>query len=140
MSLSSNARKIDRAFSRLKASEAKIVRDGMIRLAKRGIEYLVDAHERHAQDMRHTTERDTLAWAVSHNGDVIASGSHYGDGSDIGNAKYMAESILSSTKGWVAVILSEMYGYYRADYEQDFLYETAFNTQAEFQTYFKKIR
>ena len=135
-----NAATIRRAFERFKASKDDIIRDGMIRLAKAGLEYLVFVHNAHSMFMEHTNETDTLAWAVSHDGLVIASGCHEGGDDDMpGTAQITASNILSGTTGWVAIILSEMEGYYRVDYEEDFLFDTSFNTASEFQTYFKKI-
>jgi len=135
-----NESTIKRAFARLQERKDTIIREGMINLAKAGLEYLVAVHNMHEMFMAHTTETDTLAYAVAHDGLIVASGCHNGGDDDLpGSATDAAISILSGTSGWVAVILSEMEGYYRVDYEQDFLFDVSFHTVAEFQTYFKKI-
>lgn len=131
---------ITRAFARFRGNVSKICQEGMIRLAKAGLDYLVSAHNEHAMFMAHTTEDNTMGWAVSFNGKVVASGAYEGNGDTMpGSAEQTAASILASTTGWVAVILSEMEGYYRVDYEMDFLNNAKITTRAEFQTYFKKI-
>ena len=140
MGQNQNKATIERAFARLQERKDAIIREGMIRLAKAGLEYLVEVHNMHEMFMQHVTENDTMAYAVSHNGQIIASGYHNGgeDGFP-GSADTIATSLLTGTSGWVAIILSEMEGYYRVDYEQDFLFDVSFKTAAEFQTYFKKI-
>lgn len=131
---------INQAFKRLTICEMNVIREGMIRLAKAGLAYLVEMHNMHELFMSHTTEKDTMAWAVGYNGLVIASGFYDGGDDDMpGTADATAASIIEGTTGWVAVILSEMEGYYRVDYEEDFLTDTSFNTASEFQTYFKKV-
>lgn len=135
-----NSMVIRRAFDRLRDNKDRIIEEGMIRLAKAGLDYLVDVHNQHELFMEHVTETNTMAWAVSHDGRVVASGHHEGNDDDMpGTAEQTASSILSSTSGWVAILLSEMEGYYRVDYEEDFLFDTEFNTASEFQTYFKRI-
>lgn len=136
-----NSMVIRRAFDRLCENKDRIIEEGMIRLAKAGLAYLVEVHNAHEMFMEHVTETDTMAWAVSHNGSIVATGCHEGTDDDMpGTAQQTASSILSSTNGWVAIILSEMEGYYRVDYEEDFLFDTSFNTASEFQTYFKRIK
>lgn len=137
---SRNNKVIQNAFSRFLKNEESVTREGMCVLAKAGLDYLIDAHDFHAQLMMHTTENDTMGYAVAHNGTIVASGSHNGGDFDLpGSAKEEAEALLSSTTGWVAIILSDMEGWYRVDYEEDFLFYAADEIRENFHTFFKPI-
>lgn len=133
---------ISKAFSEFEKFEEKYIREGMVRLAKAGLDYLVEVHKAHAMFMYHPDEDNTMAYAVAHNGSIIASDAHNGGDSDDmpGTAQATAERLLSDTSGWVVLILSEMEGYYRFDLEEDFFFDVSFNAQSEFYSYFKPVR
>ena len=140
MSEARNAAVIRSAFARLQSNKERIIEDGMKRLAQAGLEFLIRAHDEHDLFMNHPNEDNTMAWAVGHNGSVVASGSHNGGEDDLpGSALQAAESIISNTSGWVAIILSDMEGWYSVGLEEDFLFTASFDIADTFHTYFKKI-
>ena len=140
MSVESNRAVINRAFDRFKKTKDDIVLQGMVEVAKAGLEYLIEQHESFEPGMIHTQETNTMAYAVGHNGDLIQSGMHNGGDYDMpGSALEKAESLLSGTTGWVAFILSDMEGWYRVDYEMMFLYESREEIKARFKEFFKPI-
>ena len=87
MSKASNQRKnastIDYAFKRFKVNAEATILDGMEKLAHAALDYLIDAHNNHAMFMAHTTQTDTMAWALAHNGQVRRSGYHNGGDGDL---------------------------------------------------------
>ena len=117
-----NRNTITKSFQRLRKSEDAISREGMVRVVKAGME-------------------NTLAYAIAHDGVVVESGRHNGIGSDDmpGEAQSKAASLLSGTTGWTAVILSEMEGWYRVDWEMNFLHSSADEIRNKFHTYFHKV-
>ena len=135
-----NQKTIATAFARFQRTEEEIVRNGMIRLAQAGLAFLVEAHEQFQPGLYHPEEDDTLAYAVAEDGVIVESGSYNGEGGDIpGDARNKAVKLLSGTRGWVAVILSEMEGWYRVDWEMDFLQLSADEVRANFHKFFKKV-
>ena len=140
MSKQSNSAAIRRGFKWLKGYKESVCLDGITRIAKAGMDYLLEAHEEHEHGMMHTMERNTIAYAIGHNGSVIESGYHDGgDGDRSGRAREMAERHISGTRGYVAVILSDMESWYRLDYEMDFFYYTVDHIKAHFDEFFKKV-
>lgn len=130
---------VQRAFDNLRFHQTQIVTDGMRRVAEAGLEYLLEAHDT-KYDLNHPEETNTLGYAVAYNGNVVASGSHNGGDYDMpGSAREMAENIAASSPGWCAIILSEMEGYYRVDWEMDFLYRSTEEIKANFNQFFKPI-
>ena len=138
--LQQNNSTIDKAFARLRKSEEAIIREGMIRLAEAGLQYLIKSHDSFG-DMQHTHETNTLAYAVAHDG-VVERGEYLnGGGSDVsGDALQAATKMLSGTKGWCAIILSDMEGWYRVDWEMHFLHYSEAQIKQNFHSFFKKIR
>lgn len=140
MSVDSNKAVIDNAFDRLKRKKDTIILNGMIKVAKAGLEYLLEAHEIFEPGMMHTEETNTMAYAVAHDGQVVASGMHNGGDYDLpGSALEMAKDLVADTSGWVAVILSDMEGWYRVDYEINFLYTARDEIKSRFKDFFKPI-
>ena len=132
---------ITKAFARLKRSEEDVVFQGMVKLAEAGMAFLVQAHDSFRDGLHHPEEDDTMAYAVSHDGVIIGSGSFNGGGDDIpGDALGKARRILDGTTGWRAVILSEMEGWYRVDWEMDFLHVSAEEVKENFHKFFKRVR
>lgn len=137
---SKNRQVIKNAFNNLLKDEKEIIRDGMCKLAEAGLSYLIEAHEFHSALMNHTTETDTMGYAVAFDGVIVASGSHDGGGDDMpGAARDTAQALLAGTQGWVAIILSDMEGWYRVDYEEDFLGYAFEEVKANFNQFFKRI-
>lgn len=137
----SNSKVIQRAFTRFKESAEGIISKGIIALAQAGLAYLVEAHDNHRDGMSHTEEDNTIGYAVSYNGTVIESGSFKGGEADLpGDAEEEAKRLLAGSQGWVAIILSDMEGWYRADWEMDFLQYSADQVRANFHKFFKKVK
>ena len=137
---SANKRKIDYAFKRLRLNEKNVILDGMEKLAKAAIDYLIEAHDAHAMFMSHTQETDTLAWALAQDGRVLRSGFHNGGDGDLpGGAVRKAQDIASGTRGWTVIILSDMEGWYREDLEMDFLVNADYGVMQDFHTFFRKV-
>lgn len=136
-----NRNTITKSFRRLRNSEERTMREGMVKVAKAGMDYLLEAHDNHPIAHEHPEEENTMAYAVAHNGTIVESGNHHGSGSEDmpGNALSKAASLLSGTQGWTAVILSEMEGWYRADWEINFLQSSADEIRDKFYTYFHKV-
>ena len=138
---SKNAKVIDNAVMRFRANAEKAIEAGIKNLALAGMSFLVEAHDSHREGMLHTEEDNTLAYAVAHDGTIIESGSFKGNGDDMpGDAMNKAKSLLSGTSGWVAIILSEMEGWYRVDWEQDFLHYSAEQVRQNFRKFFKPVK
>lgn len=140
MSRSSNKSAIKRGFRNLKKAQERICLEGMRKVAKAGLDYLVDAHEMHQHGMLHTREVNTIAYALGYNGKVIESGFHSGDLADqAGRSDERAEELIAGTTGYVAVIFSDMQGWYRVDYEMSFFAYTIDQIKERFTEFFKPI-
>lgn len=137
-----NKRIIERAFSRFRKEEEDILREGAIRIGKAGLDFLLEAHENFQEQLLHPEETDTLGYAVAYNGGIVDSAAHIGgDTGDLpGSAKEEAERLLSGTKGWMIIVLSDMDNWYRWDWEEDFLMYSSDEIKANFNKYFKPIR
>lgn len=134
-----NERVINTAFTRLLGNADKAIQAGMDRMAQAGLEYLLEAHQQHAMFMSHTVETNTLAYVVAHNGTIVVAKSHEGSDKDLpGEAVAKAERIASQRPGWVAIILSDMMGWYRVDYEIGFLQYAADEVKSNFHRFFKR--
>lgn len=145
MSKASNQRKnastIDYAFKRFKVNAEAAILDGMEKLAHAVLDYLIDEHNNHAMFMAHTTQTDTMAWALAHDGRVRRSGCHNGGDGDLpGSAKAKAEAIAKQTHGWAVILLSDMEGWYREDYEMNFMVDAQFGIVENFHTFFRKAK
>ena len=136
-----NQKVIQKSLTRLRTSEQKTAENAMRKIVMVGLEYLIDAHNMHDMFMSHTQENDTLGYALAHDGMIVMSGQHNGGNEDLpGNAKEKAINLLSGTQGWVAVILSDMQGWYRVDYETDFLLYSAEQVRQDFNRFFKPVK
>ena len=137
-----NKSTIARAFSRFRKEEEKIISEGVVRLAKAGLDFLLEAHENYPKPLLHPGETDTLGYAVAHNGVIVNSAAHVGgDTGDMpGSAKEEAERLLAGTVGWVIMVLSDMENWYRWDLEMDFLQYSADEIRSNFYNYFKPVR
>lgn len=143
MSAESNRMAIKRGFSKFRKGAEEVIRGGMINIAEAGMLFLVDAHEMFniSDEHNHINEDDTLAWAVSHDGIIVASGNYMGGGDDLpGSARQEAINLLHGTTGWVAIIYSDMQGWYRADWEEDYLNYSRENISASFNDIFKRVQ
>ena len=138
--LQRNNATIQKAFARLANSEETIVRNGIVALAEAGLAYLIESHDSFG-DMHHTHETNTLAYAVAHDG-VVFKGEYLNGGeADMpGNALQTATQMLSGTKGWCAIILSDMEGWYRVDWEMHFLHYSIAQIKQNFHSFFKRIK
>lgn len=138
---SRNESVIKRAFARLSASEQDVALRGMVSLAQAGMAFLVEAHDNRRAGLSHTEEEDTMAYAVARDGQIVESGFYKGgDGTEIpGDAMSTAERLVSGSTGWVAIILSDMEGWYRVDWEMDFLHYSADHIKSNFNKFFKPV-
>lgn len=133
---------IDRAFSRLAESEGVILREGAVRAAKAGLDFLLEAHDNYPRPLLHPGETDTLGYAVAYNGSIVSSAAHIGgENEDLpGSAKEEAERLLFGTRGWRIIVLSDMENWYRWDLEIDFLMYSADEIREDFHKFFKPVR
>ena len=136
-----NRFRIWRGFNKLKKCERSACLEGIRAIAKAGLEYLAEAHERHKAGMLHTLEYNTMAYAIGHNGKVLESGFYKGENLELfGSADEKAVKLISGTEGYVAVIYSDMlFKWYRLDYEIDFLLYSIDHIKANFDKFFKPI-
>lgn len=138
---SQNRQVIKNAFKRLRQSEYDTVKAGAIAVAEAGLQYVIDAHEGSPYMMHHLEEKDTMAYAVAYDGVIVAAKSHEGGDSDLpGSAMGTAKSIVSQSHGWVIIVLSDMAGWYRADWEVNFLNYSADEIRANFHKFFKPVK
>ena len=133
---------IAKAFARFRKEEEIILREGAIRLAKAGLDFLLEAHDDYPRPLLHPEETDTLGYAVAYNGVIVDSAAHIGGESEDlpGSAKEEAERLLSGTRGWRIIVLSDMENWYRWDLETGFLMYSADEIKANFHQFFKPIR
>ena len=136
-----NRQVIQKSLARMLASEQERALAAMCKVAEAGLQYLLDAHDAHEMFMSHTQETDTIGYAVAHNGSIVATRAHDGGGDDLpGSAVDEATRVLAGTSGWVAVILSDMQGWYRVDYETQFLFYSADMVKENFRRFFKQVK
>lgn len=127
--LRKNQTSIKRGFEKLKSyAVGKDGKGGMARvvmtnIARDGLRALLYEHDLHESNMAHPSEKNTLAYALSHDGVIIESGYHNGGEGDMpGDALSEAIAIASRGKGWMAVVLSELnFGFYNVALEEDLL-------------------
>lgn len=137
-----NKKTIERAFSKFRKEDEAIIRHGMLLVAKAGMDHLLEAHASMEEDLNHPQEVNTMGYAVAHNGKIVASFGYNGGGNDDlpGEAREEAERLLAGTTGWRAIILSDMEGWYRVDWEEGFLFSSSEEIKNNFNSYFKPIR
>lgn len=136
-----NSKVINRAFSRFSKNVDEIIKQGMIEVAKAGLQFLVEAHNEHEPNMMHVERNNSMAYAISHNGVLVATESYNGGDYDFpGRAMAMASTLAEKKKGWAAYILSEMDSWYRYDYEVGFLLASAKDVKTSFHKYFKPVK
>jgi hypothetical protein len=122
-----NQRKNKSAFKRGFESLRKYA-DGMSEvvmrnMARDGLNALLYEHDTHESNMHHATEKNTLAYALAHNGVLVESGYHNGGEDDLpGDALENAIKLACEQSGWCAVILSDLNGgWYNVALEEDLL-------------------
>ena len=123
--LRTNESTIETAFARFVAQKDAYIAEKFAELMRFGLEALLEAHDMPivGKNIFHHNqlEKETLGWAIYHNGVEVAAGSQ-NRGSLEGSVQFRIEDMLSGTKEWVGVIMSEMsFDWYRVDYEMDFL-------------------
>ena len=118
-----NRNAIRRGFKNYGTYAAGVEKVVMVNMARAGLHALLEEHERTDSLMHHSTERNTLAYALSHDGTIVESGYHNGGGDDLpGDALEVATQIASEHSGWCAVILSDLkFGFYNVALEEDLL-------------------
>lgn len=142
-----NKQAIDGAFKTFGLQLDSYVKSGMVAAAVAGLEYLVEAHQimEYSQGIDghpefHIHEQNTMAYAVSYNGNVVTAASYQGDGNGVpGVAIEQASAIVSGTTGWVAIIYSEMDGWYKLEKEQDYQRYSRMQIIQHFHDYFKPV-
>lgn len=135
-----NKQAILRGFTRLRTVEEQTALNGMRKVGETGLDLVVQYHREHDSDMIHLNEDDTLAYAVAHDGKVVASGNHSGGDFDMpGEATEEAKDLLASTKGYAAIVLSDMaQPWYNATYELDFLTRARGEIETSINEFFKQ--
>lgn len=148
-----NSGVIKKSFARLQSHQQEITLHGVIELAKFGLAML-EKHHLESENVggetaAHITDDNTMAYAVAHNGKVLASGHTEGDNdfpSDVsqvvGQAEDYAREYSAMESGpftWVIVLFSQMEGWYRWSDEMSFYYATRYDIQKNFGRYFKPI-
>ena len=120
---SRNANAIKRGFKNFGSYAAHMEDVVMRNMARDGLFALLREHNLHDEFLNHPQEKDTLAYALAHDGMIIESGYHNGKEDDLpGDALNQARQVASAHKGWCAVILSDMqYGWYSVVLEEDLL-------------------
>jgi hypothetical protein len=141
MSEASNRAVIDNAFDRFRKRKDTIVQAGIVKLAEAGLEYLLEAHDLEPQAHHHPEEENTMAYAVAHDGQIVASGCHHGGISPDfpGEAEQKARDLVSGKSGWTVLIISDMLGWYVWDWEWMFLEVTMEDIKTHFHDFFKPI-
>lgn len=145
-----NKKAIERGFSSFLKRTQDRIRIGMRNIAQAGLLFLVDAHELfNIQDgHNHLNEDDTLAWAVAYNGSIVDAGDLEGmtdlpadDDERYGviSATEEAKKALRGSSGWVGIIYSSMMGWYRWDWETDYLNYSAQMLASDFERIFKRL-
>ena len=133
---------IDKAFARLQRSEEDVIRNGMYGLLNAGLHYLNEAHGLIHSGMYHVGEKDTLGWALVHDGQILEVVAHDGrKWTPYGDALHRLEDIARQfNKGWVGIVLSDMANnWYRVDYEYDYLAYSVDRIEEHFHDFFKPI-
>lgn len=132
---------IERAFARLRQREDDVIRNGMYGLLTAGMDYLHEAHGLIHEGERHVGEKDTLGWALVHDGQILEVVSHSGRRvTPYGDALHRLEDLAGQTDGWVGIVLSDMANnWYRVDWEYDYLAYSADHIREHFHDYFKPI-
>lgn len=148
-----NERKITQSFNKFKADEFRIILQGVKDLAEFAMEML-EKHHRESEQVggdsaAHITEENTMAYAVAHDGQVLAAGHNQGDGDAptvseaVGRAEEYAREFSSMESGptsWVIVLFSQMEGWYKWNMEMNFYYATKYDIQKHFNDFFKPIK
>lgn len=143
-SLKQNSLAIKRGLQRFRISKDEIIMKGMYALLDAALDYLQDAHAvlHEGAAWRHPNESNTLGWALVHNGAIIEAVSQSkGPITPHGDALASLERIASHVgEGWVGIVCSDMQnGWYRVDWEEDFLNYTVEMTAQTFMDYFTPI-
>lgn len=124
-----NKSAIARGFRKLQKDAENTCGVFMRNVARDMLMQLLRFHDEHER-LHHVDEKNTLAYALAHNGTIIENGYHHGGEDDLpGQAMEIAQSIVSGAKGWVAVVVSEMQGWYNYADEEDMLHSTASEIQ-----------
>ncbi len=121
-----NKNAIERGFKSLKTQADSTENVVMRNIARDLLHQLLRFHDEY-DAVNHQVEENTLAYALAHNGTIVESGFHRGgDKDDLpGDALEQATDVATSNHGWVAVILSDMMGFYDFPKEEDMLHDTA---------------
>ena len=136
-----NKNTIDKAIARFKKESFEAIKQGMCKLAEAGMEYLVEAHNRHDTAMMHPHENNTMAYVVAYKGAIVKSFSYNGNDDDLpGEAKEMAEALAAQSQEWVVILLSDMQSWYNYAYEVSFLTDSKDTIKANFHNYFKRVK
>lgn len=139
--MSKNRMAILRGFDRLRAAENQTAFDGIRKIGENALDLVVQFHREYDGSMIHINEDNTLAYAVAYDGATIESRGYLGGDYDMpGEASQEAEDILSSTKGYAAIVLSDMtQDWYNATLELDFLTRARDQIESNINNYFTTL-
>lgn len=140
MSESQNKRIIESAFKRFNARRESYLAEKFETIMRLGLDAVLEAHEMNPAVHHHNIdERDTLGWAIFHDGTLVKSEAQ-DKGPITGNVLNKLEAIGSETKGWVGIVMSEMtFNWYRVDWEIGFLNYSVEEIKRNFKSIFKPI-
>lgn len=138
---SGNISAIRRGMEKLRKNKDRVVELGMYNLLNAALDYLHDAHENFRADLRHENESNTLGWALVHNGQIVEAVSQSkGPLTPRGDVLAKLQAIASGTTGWIGIVMSDVEnGWYRLDWEADFLNYSRELTAQSFKECFQTV-
>lgn len=137
---------INRAFSRLRKNQDRIIQDGMHRIMKEAMEYAIASHDHH--HFGHRINDNSYGWAIVHDGkvkEIQTNGARHGRGDAEDQLREAARGV--NRQGWVGILLASMVMefnrrkpiYFEIDYEVGIFAMTTDRVEEWFKTYFKPI-
>lgn len=137
-----NDKLIQKGFTSLLATKDAHIERVMIEVLDEALDELKACHYDKLLDPRHTSETDTLGWALVHNGKVVKAVAHDGGSVTSASAIKTLHKVVSegSHIGWYGVVCSDVTNnWYRIDWEMDWMNYTASYTEHNILQYLKKI-
>ena len=137
-----NDKLIQKGFTSLLVTKDAHIERVMLEVLDEALDELKACHYDMPFDLHHTSETDTLGWALIHNGKVIKAVAHDGGIVTAASAIRTLHKIVSegSHIGWYGILCSDVTNnWYRIDWEMDWMNYTASYTAHNIQQYLKKI-
>lgn len=141
-----NIKKLDGGFSQLSLGKDARIERIMYDVLDKALDVLLEAHDdkdnKAGKGMHHANESDTLGWALIHNGSVVEAVSQLrGKLTDASALNTLQELVKKCPKqGWCGIVCSDMVnGWYRVDWEIDFLNQSAESVISNMHKHFHKL-